>query len=279
MKACPPVPRVDDAPTELFDGGHLWIQERIDGGQFRFRLSESGTVEFGDRTDVFDRDTIPAPDEHTVRHVRERLDRAALRSAVDSVEDVVFFGVSTYKRAVDYNWNRLPSFVGHDIWSGTEEAFLPPDTTEKVFDRLGLTPVNAFRKEVRAVDFDPETYAIPDSRWYDGTAAGVVLRNKTGLRAHKPDPNLEPADGSPSADFTAEELAGEWATDRRFQRIANGLEADGKPVTVDSLYDRVLEDIVREKHRELSSGTSDDELRAFRSGVAALTREFVTERR
>ncbi|WP_240452001.1 hypothetical protein [Halostella salina] len=275
MQAPPDRPHVDDAPPDLFDGGHLWVQERVVGGHCRFRLAETGVVRFGDRERVFESDGVPAPYRHTVRHVRERLDREALRSAAERVGDVVFFGVSTHDRGVDYDWDRLPSFLGYEVWSGADGAFLPPDRAEQAFSKLGLTPVNAVAKEVRAADFDPETYAFPESRWYDGPAAGVVLRNKTGARAELPNPAVgtRPESEPGATDFDPEARAESWATDSRFEAVADDVTGQGSAVTVDAVYDRVLESILREHHRELL-GATDEQRRAFRSAVAALTREF-----
>jgi len=80
VKTYPPVPRVEEAPEELFESGHLWVQELIDGAQLRFRLRESGVVEFADNRRSFGEEP-PLVFRHAVRHVRETLDREALRSA------------------------------------------------------------------------------------------------------------------------------------------------------------------------------------------------------
>jgi len=174
MKSYPTIPRVANAPEELFEG-HLWLLEKVDGAQLRFQLQGSGLIRFGTRERVFDDPTeLPLAYQHAVRHVRERLDRDALRQAVDDVTGVTFFGVSTHRHTVEYDWERLPPFLGIDVH--TSEQFLPPDRAEGIFERLGLEPVNAVEREVRGRDFDPNSYEIPPSAWYDGPAAGVVIR-------------------------------------------------------------------------------------------------------
>lgn len=277
MKRFPPIPRVEDAPAELLDRGHLWIQEKVDGAHLRFRLLESGLVRFGGRDRVFDE--VPEPYRHAARHVRERLDREALREAVGDVEGFVFFGEAMHRRAIDYDWATTPSFLGFDVWSAERGEFLPPDSVEKIYRRLGLRPVNTFRKEVRASDFDPESYEIPDSNWYDGPAAGVILRTKTGERAKLLRPDFREAEEPEPVDASAEELAREYATDRRFERLADDLRERDRPVTFDALYDRVTEDVVRENNHQLFRDDRDLDFGAFRSELAALTREYVEERR
>lgn len=278
MKSYPSIPRVANAPEGLFEG-HLWLLEKVDGAQLRFQLRESGLLRFGTRGRVYDDPgEVPAPYQHAVRHVRDRLDRDALRRAVDDVESVVFFGEATHRHAVEYDWERLPSFLGFDVHSADDGGFLPPDAAERVFERLGLEPVNAVEREVHARDFDPDAYEIPRSAWYDGPAEGVVVRNKRGGRAKLLHPAFREVDETVPVDAPAEELAARYATGRRFEKLAAKLRDREQPVTFEALYERVLEDVVREEHKELYHGGTDVDMGAFRSEVAALTRQFLDRR-
>lgn len=278
MKTFPSIPRIENAPSALFEQGHLWIQEKVDGANIRFQLQDSGRIRFGDRSRVYQGDDIPAPYQHAVRHVRERLDRTALRNAIADVDTVVFVGEAMHKHTIDYDWDRTPSFLGFDIWSGTKEEFLPPDNVEKIYRRLGLHPINTFQKEVRAIDFDPSTYEIPDSGWYSGPAEGVILHNKTGIRAKLLHPQFQEVDETVPVDASADELARKYATDYRFEKLANKLQDTETPITFDTMYERVVEDIVREEHKQLFHGDHDVNMRIFRSEIAALTRQFIDER-
>jgi len=278
MKAYPSIPRVENAPDRLLDSGHLWLLEKVDGANFRFQLQESGLVRFGDRSRVYDDpDDVPEPYQHAVRHVRENLERDALRSAVDDVADVVFFGEATHRHTIEYDWERTPSFLGFDVWSVEAGAFRPPDAVEGIFEGIGLEAVNAVERELRARDFDPDSYTIPGSAWYDGPAEGVVIRNKRGDRAKLLHPDFREVDETVPVDSSAKELARKYATGRRFEKLARKLEDGGKPVTFETLYERVLEDIVREEHKQLYHSDGTLEMGTFRSAVSALTREFLEE--
>lgn len=279
MKGFPSLPRIENASDSLLDGGHLWILELVDGERLRFRLDESGLVRFGDGRRVYDdADAIPDRYRHAVRHVRDRLDRETLRRAVADVEGVVFFGIATHRRSVEYDWERTPSFLGYDIWSADADEFRPPDAAEQIFERLGLHPANAVEKERNTRDFDPDSYAVPRSAWYDGPAKGVVVRNKRGERAKLLHPgfrenaSVEPLDGS------AAELASQFATRQRFERLESALVDRGRPVTVESLYERTLEDVLREEHARFDHRDTDVEMAAFRSELAALCRRFLDDR-
>ncbi|AFZ72926.1 RNA ligase family protein [Natronobacterium gregoryi] len=279
MEEYPAIPSVDAAPNSFFEEGHLWLLEKIDGAHLRFQLQQSGLVCFGDRNQVYDDpDDVPDPYQHVVRHVRANLDREALRNAVDDVEDVVFFGEATHRQTIDYDWDRIPSFLGFDVWSADAGTFRPPDAVQAIFDGIGLESVNVFERERRARDFDPDSYAIPQSAWDDGPAAGVVIRDKRGRRAKLVHPDAGRADGPAPVDVPAEELAARYATRDRLEKIASRLEDDRRPVTFETLYERVLEDILREAHRRLGHGESSVEMDEFRSEVGALTRAFLEDR-
>ena len=278
MKTYPSIPRIADAPDGLFDAGHLWLLEKIDGAHLRFQLAESGAIRFGGRARVYDDpDAIPEPYGHAVRHVRERLDRDALRSAVEDVESVVFFGEATHRHAIEYDWDRLPSFLGFDVWSETDGRFRPPGAVQGIFERLGLDPVNAIEREVNTRDFDPGSYSVPDSAWYDGPAEGVVVRNKRGGRAKLVHPEFQGAEAPAPADRSAEELAERCATKHRLGRLDDELAGRGEAVTFESLYDRAITDIAREEHGRLYGGSPSVDPSEFRSAVAARVRAFLDE--
>ena len=279
MKKFPSIPRVANAPNRLFEEGHLWLLEKVDGANFRFQLQQSGLILFGDRSRVYeDPDAIPEPYQHAVRHIRENLDREVLRSAVDTVEDVVFFGEAMHHHTISYDWERTPSFLGFGVWSADADAFYPFDTVERIFSRLGLDPVNAFEKEYRTRYFDPDSYTVPQSDWYDGPAEGVIIRNKRGDSAKLLHPAFREVNETVPVDAPAEELAAKYATQRRFEKLAAKLDDRHQSVTFDTLYERALEDIVREEHKQLHHGETDVNMQVFRSEVAALTRKFLEER-
>lgn len=275
VKTYPSVPHADDAP-DLFEGGHLWVQELLDGAQFRFRMEDAGALRFGDRDRPFG-DDVPPAYRHAVRHVREELDREALRAALDDPASVTFFAEAMHRQSVDYDWARTPSVLGFDVWDDAAGRFLPPDAVERVYERLGLEPVNAFEKEVRAQDFDPDPASIPGSAWRDGPAAGLFLRDKTGGRATLPNPDVEtdadpePLEGSPA------ELAARYATDERLRRVATRVEEREGAVTFDSLFERTFDSILREVHAGLAHGQTTVAVGEFRSAVAARTREWLDE--
>jgi hypothetical protein len=273
MKEFPSYPPPADAPPALFERGHLWLHELVDGAPLRFQARSDGRLRFGDAVRVFGDDVPPAYD-HAVRHVRESFDRGALATAVEDVESVVFFGRAMHRRGVDYDWERTPNFLGVDIWS-TDGGYLQPDRVEKIYAQLGLDALNTIQAEVRAVDFAPDSYTFPDSAWYDGPCAGVLVRNKTGLRCALENAAVGGEEDNAESETDAEAFARGQVTTERFDAASRRLRAEGRPVTFDTLYERVLERIARAHHDRLFEGTLD--VRAFRSAVAEATSAYLAE--
>lgn len=276
MKAYPTIPTISEAPVELFEQGHLWLYELVAGVRFRFQLTEYGTLRIGDGTRLYDGDDVPLSHRHAVRHVRERLDREALRTAVEDVEDVVFFGYATIQRGVPYEWDRLPSFLGFDIWHAGRERFLSPDVVESVYRRLGLSPLDTVAREVNVRDFDPTDDVFPASEWYDGPVAGILLKNKRGGYARRDNPaakTAQPLDSSDSPTVLARRLA----TERRLSRVVSSLEAEEKAVAFDAVYERLFETIVREEYRWLFADAHRVDVDQFRAALADAVGEFLAE--
>ena len=303
MRSFPPRPDIGDShtsgdphtPDDLLKG-HLWLLELIDGTGLRFQMDDSGLVRFGDADRVYEpSETVPLPLRSAVRHVRDRFNREALRNSVEDPSGVVFFGVATHYRSIDYDWDRLPPFLGTEVWvesSGSAEssessggksgAFRPPDAVAAIFDGVGLAAVNAVEREVNARDFDPDAYSVPESAWYDGPAAGVVVRNKRGGRGILVGRSLDEEESRGEADIDDEgptALAERYVTENRLERVADAIERRGEPVRVDTLADRIVEAIARETPIQFggTSGTSVDANR-FRTAVVERARIFLDER-
>ncbi|WP_050034114.1 hypothetical protein [Halorubrum halophilum] len=294
MRSFPPLPNVrgSRASDDLL-AGHLWLLELIDGTGLRFGMDASGLIRFGDpETTYADPEAVPVALRPAVRRVRERFDREALRDAVADPESVVFFGVATHHRGTDYDWDRLPSFLGTDVWIGRatgqeaesgaesrEGSFRPPDAAAAIFEGVGLDPVNAVEREVNARDFDPEGYAIPGSAWRDGPAAGVVVRNKRGGRGRILADERATGTSEDAPDFDdPEAIAETYATEDRFERVVADLDRRGAAATVDAVADRVVESIARETPVRFGAGGGSADPGRVRAAVTERARVALADR-
>jgi hypothetical protein len=280
VKQCPETPPLDTA-----DGftGHVWVQELPTGGTFRFQVAASGLVTFATPERSFDTVTaVPAPFRRAATTISDRLDLDALQAATDDPERVTFCGIATRNEGVDYDWDSVPAFVGVDVWSQRQGQFLAPDTATSVFERLELPTLPTIETEVVAAHTDLARFhdetEFPASEWRAGSAAGVLIRDKSGGRGAAwavdravTDPETEPR--------SAPALAERYATPARIDGTVAALQAEEAPLTVDSIRDRLIADLARESYVDLfPDGAFVASMAEFRSLVAERVQEHWASR-
>ncbi|MEF8868642.1 MAG: hypothetical protein V5A85_08995 [Haloarculaceae archaeon] len=268
MKPYPSLPDLDAVPAGYFEGS-VWIRELVAGDAIRFGVAEGGYLRFavGERT--FDSDP-PLRLRRAVGHVRRSFDVDALRREASDATDLVFYGVATVRDGIEYDWERLPPVLGVDVWDGARERWLPNDAVGRAFEGLGLDAVDGFEKELPVRHFYPDRYEIPASAWYDGPAAGVVVRDSHGNRAGRRNPDVERTDGEPDRPTEPRELASVVVTHELVERLATDL---GEGATFDALFEVTVEEAFRLAPAAVD-GWDEAETRTFRGAVAERVREF-----
>ncbi|MEF8840881.1 MAG: hypothetical protein V5A62_04555 [Haloarculaceae archaeon] len=269
MKPYPSVPDLESPPAEQFEGS-VWIRELAAGEALRFGVTEGGYLRFAAGERTFE-ESPPLRLRRSVGHVRRSFDVDALLREASSATGLVFYGVATVRDGVEYDWGRLPPFLGFDAWDGTRERWLPNDAVERAFEGLGLAAVNAFEKELPVRHFYPGRYEIPDSAWYDGPAAGIVVRDSHGNRAARRNPDARTSgDAGPDLPTDPETLAAVVVTEDLVERLAADLD---ETATFDALFEATLEESFRLGHA-VAEGWDESEMRAFRGAVAERVRAF-----
>lgn len=245
MQPFPATPRLADAPDSLFDGGHLWLFEHVLGAPLRFRVTERG-LQFGDERQWFEPWGEPIGVRAAVRCVRARFDRVGFETAVDVPAEYTFLGVATRNEGIDYDWDQLPPFLGLDVRG--PDGLLPVDRATAAVERLGLDPVNSIEREVPARHFQPARHTVPASAWYDGPAAGTLVRRKDGGRA------LLPGEPLANADERQDRLDPAAFVDLHatLGAVDAATAALGADPGVDAVVDRLLATLVREHYAELA---------------------------
>lgn len=270
MKPYPRPPDLDALPDGHFEGS-VWIRELVAGEELRFGVAEGGYLRFAAGERTFETDP-PLRLRRSVGHVRRSFDVDALLREASRPADLVFYGVATVRDGVEYDWGRLPPFLGFDVRDDSRGTWLPNDAVERAFEGLGLAGVNALEKELPVRHFYPERYEMPDSAWYDGPAAGVVVRDSHGNRAVRRNPEVGGGDGGPDLPAEPTELAPAVVTPELVGRLAAELD---EGATFDALFEATLDESFRLAHAAVE-GWDDAEMRAFRGQVAELVREFAS---
>ena len=259
--------------------GHVWIQELPTGGPLRFQVSETGLVTFAASNLVTETvESLPIQYHRAAQLVIDQLDRAVFRAAVDDPTNVTFCGIASWNEGLEYDWGTVPAFVGMSVWDGSQDRFLSPDASTAAFERLGLPTLPAINKEVPAERanlerFEPDA-GLPDSAWRSGTAAGVLLRDKTGGRvaAWLSDQSESETEAKRQS---ATDLAASYATDERIEHTMTVLQDSGGSTTVATVSDRLVADIAREAYAELfPDGTFVTSVDAFQSAVAQRVQQY-----
>jgi len=264
----PSLPALDAVPADYFEGS-VWIRELVVGAPLRFGVAEGGYLRFAAGERAFETDP-PLPLRRAVDHLRRSFDvDALLREATDAT-GLVFYGVATVRDGIEYDWGRLPPFLGFDVRDGSDR-WLPNDAVERAFEGLGLSAANAFEKELPVRHFYPERYEIPDSAWYDGPAAGVVVRDSHGNRAERRNPGVERgADAGPTHPSDPAALAEALVTRGLVERLAAEL---GDPGTFDALFEVTVAEVFRLAPAAVD-GWDEAATRTFRGAVAERVRAF-----
>lgn len=165
----------------LAKGNHISIQEKIDGGNFRFMLKQNRII-FGSRETLLGDEKIQTQNakqfKRCIDHIIDKIDRTVLEKSYK--ESMIFFGENCIKHTVNYDWNKIPPFLGFDIYNLKTKRFLLGSDANKHFELLNLKfvpilaedfyPNSPLHSLVRKTEFTSK-YSV------DGKAEGIVIKN------------------------------------------------------------------------------------------------------
>ena len=177
----PKIRRLGHPDTQDIWDGHTVVTEKIDGANFRFGI-DLITVHGNEiisrplwGTRNVDYSNVPMQDwSHRFKNqwtwVLENKDKL--------VPGYVYFGEAIIPHSIQYDWDRFPApIIGFDIWDTVEHRWVPYPENKKMFEAIGLpfVPVVAeFDGKPSVSEFEE---LIPTSKFYDGIAEGVVIKN------------------------------------------------------------------------------------------------------
>lgn len=167
----------DEENEDIFKDANdlIYIQEKVDGGNFRFYINTDGELIFGSRGQVIEEENKDKKNfMRCLNHVRDTLKDRDL----NDFKGMIFYGECMIKHTIGYDWENTPSFLGFDILKENGE-FVHNDDMYAIYDSLGLDTVPLIKTMIAGDIKEFTNKDVPKSKFYGGQAEGVVLKNST----------------------------------------------------------------------------------------------------
>lgn len=136
--------------------GDVRTEEAVSGLPLRFRYKDD-VLKFGIGSTTHIGDP-PLNYRHATDHIRKEIDR----HEVLRFDDYTFLGYATTYVGIEYNWNKIPSYVGCDIYNEEQNEFLGAKEVERIHSEIGLS--------------SQPTTSNEESVYRDGTVRGIEYR-------------------------------------------------------------------------------------------------------
>lgn len=169
LKKYPKIKHIGDPKTRDIDlKGKIFITEKYDGCNFRFRI-KNGEIICGTRNTIIN----DKPDKQFINVFNYIKDKVEVK---EEYEKYTFFGENMMPHSIEYDWDKIPQFLGFDIYNHDKNRFVSWDKALKIFDEIGLETVRTI-DVVFAENLSEKDMEIPESEFRDGKAEGIVLKN------------------------------------------------------------------------------------------------------
>lgn len=240
------------------------VQAKYDGANFRIKI-EDGNITFGSRRLELKEDGD---------HRYQKMFNGCIQYIKDKLKDktlpnnVILNGENMVKHTLSYNWDKIPPFLGFDVYDLTTERYLPYIKTKEIFDSLDIEMVPLI-KICKAFDIqNPSDKDVPISKYAPLTnlqqqEEGMVYKNERKqmygkfVRSKFKEDNRKAFGGSPKfATNDDDKLVLSYATNERIEKIILKLMDEGIPLELkmmNILPIRVWEDIWEENWKEIIS--------------------------
>ena len=264
--------RIGHKETEGILDGDVHLFEKIDGGNFRFYFTEKGDIVFGSRTQQLtsnegDDSNVAKSFKRVVDYVRETILESTDVEERKNWTRMIFYGEACIKHSINYDWDKMPLFLGFDIYDTKEEKYLDFDVMAFIFENdlnLHVVPyLGVYKGEELNDDLVPiSKYAIESSS--NRKAEGVVFKNydkqifakyvtdtfkEKNAKAFGGNPKYNKVDDTNNAEFVFK-----YCTNPRIEKIImkhinNGKALDMKLMGL--IIKDTYEDIIQEEWYEI----------------------------
>jgi len=123
----------------LFDNDDIVIEEKVDGANFRFMITKNGKLMFGSHNrELGEKDENYKFWKRSIDFIKEKIGNESFLNN-PKFHNKIFYGESMKKHSLDYNWEKIPTFLGFDILDLTTNKFI--SNKNEYFNELGLPVV------------------------------------------------------------------------------------------------------------------------------------------
>jgi len=163
----------------LTKGDYIYIEEKIDGGNFRFMLTEEGKLYFGSRKIDFGTEDIEMGGQfhRCIEYVKKNINRKNLEKFGSSF---IFFGENCIKHTVNYDWEKIPPYLAYDIYNLETGKFIDGHGVQDICQILNLPMVPVIAYDVcgqSVIDSWVTRTEFPSEYAVDEKAEGIVIKN------------------------------------------------------------------------------------------------------
>jgi len=157
------------------DDEDIVIQEKIDGANFRFMFKDDEQIIFGSRNrGLNDTDEEEGSWKRCIKYIREKITEYPKGTDITSF---IFYGECCIRHSISYQWDKMPPYLGFDIYDTRDKVYLNHKLAKEIFKQLGLEFVPVI-KVVKAKDIkEISDKDVPKSAYYEGPAEGIVFKN------------------------------------------------------------------------------------------------------
>lgn len=234
----------DDKSAGVFAKGDIVIQEKLDGGNFRFMLERNlekdywtkhRDIVFGSRNVAYKNPRDESKQfGRQIDYIREQVDTQYLHD-LEKMHDsgLVFFGEAMEPHTLDYDWNNTPAFIGFDVWHIEDERWLHYTDMKRAFEHIDLEIVPML-DIVTAEAWDEYSVEVQQSKFGDVEAEGLTFKNydtqtfSKFVREDFKEKNKKRFGKSKKNQSTgAEKLSYQYITNARIEKNAHKLVDEG----------------------------------------------------
>lgn len=272
------------ATTEMegifdYDNDIIYIQEKVDGGNFQFQITDDGQIIFGSRRIKLDEGTS------SFIAIPYILDKFNNCENCEWYPGYIYYGESMQKHTLEYK--NTPPFIGFDILDKKTGKFLCPDDAKIMFQMAGLP----FIKEVArmtakdAREIDSFLDFVGRSSYGYIEMEGVTIKNYDRLNKYgRPyfakcttekfqEKNREVFgdNGNTPKKTQLSKIVEMYCTPTRIDKQIHAIKNEGREIDMSimpELYKRVGDDIVSEEILEIAKDLHVLDFKKFYKYVA-----------